>query len=57
MSESVVERAHAKVNLRLRILGRRPDGYHELDTIFQALELTRNKTVERPPRKHGVLPV
>ncbi|HYE91693.1 MAG TPA: 4-(cytidine 5'-diphospho)-2-C-methyl-D-erythritol kinase [Terriglobales bacterium] len=39
MSESVVERAHAKVNLRLRILGRRPDGYHELDTIFQALEL------------------
>ena len=25
--------------------------------IFQALELTRNKTVERPRRKHGVLPV
>ena len=25
--------------------------------VFQALELTRNKTVERPPRKHGVLPV
>ncbi len=25
--------------------------------VFQALEMTRNKTVERPPRKHGVLPV
>lgn len=25
--------------------------------IFQTLELTRNKTVERPRRKHGVLPV
>ena len=25
--------------------------------LFQGLEITRNKTVERPPRKHGVLPV
>jgi acetyl-CoA carboxylase carboxyltransferase component len=25
--------------------------------VFQTLELTRNKTVERPRRKHGVLPV
>jgi acetyl-CoA carboxylase carboxyltransferase component len=25
--------------------------------VFTALELTRNKTVERPARKHGVLPV
>lgn len=29
----VVERAHAKVNLALHIMGRRPDGYHELDSI------------------------
>ncbi len=39
MSAPVVERAHAKINLQLRILSRRPDGYHELDTTFQALEL------------------
>ena len=31
--------AFAKVNLRLDILGRRPDGYHELRTIFQSLTL------------------
>jgi 4-diphosphocytidyl-2-C-methyl-D-erythritol kinase len=31
--------AFAKINLRLHILGRRPDGYHELRTIFQAISL------------------
>ncbi|PJE79712.1 4-diphosphocytidyl-2-C-methyl-D-erythritol kinase [invertebrate metagenome] len=29
----------AKVNLFLRILGRRPDGYHELQTLFQFLDI------------------
>lgn len=32
-------RAHAKVNLDLRILGTRADGYHELRTVFQSIEL------------------
>ncbi len=32
-------RAHAKINLSLRVLGRREDGYHELRTVFQALAL------------------
>lgn len=32
-------KAHAKVNLDLRVLGRRPDGYHELDTLFARIEL------------------
>jgi 4-diphosphocytidyl-2-C-methyl-D-erythritol kinase len=32
-------RAHAKVNLDLRVLGVRPDGYHELRTVFQTIEL------------------
>jgi 4-diphosphocytidyl-2-C-methyl-D-erythritol kinase len=31
--------AFAKVNLRLAVLGRRPDGYHELRTIFQTISL------------------
>lgn len=29
----------AKVNLHLEVLGRRPDGYHELRTVFQAIDL------------------
>jgi 4-diphosphocytidyl-2-C-methyl-D-erythritol kinase len=32
-------RAHAKINLSLRVLGRRSDGYHELRTMFQSIAL------------------
>jgi len=32
-------KAYAKINLLLDVLGTRPDGYHELFTIMQALEL------------------
>jgi 4-diphosphocytidyl-2-C-methyl-D-erythritol kinase len=32
-------RAFAKINLGLRVLGARPDGYHELQTVFQAVKL------------------
>jgi 4-diphosphocytidyl-2-C-methyl-D-erythritol kinase len=35
----VVARAHAKINLDLRVLGTRVDGFHELRTVFQSLEL------------------
>ncbi len=35
----VVARCPAKINLRLEVLGRRPDGYHELRTVFQAVDL------------------
>jgi 4-diphosphocytidyl-2-C-methyl-D-erythritol kinase len=31
--------AFAKINLSLRLLGKRPDGYHELDTILQTVSL------------------
>jgi 4-diphosphocytidyl-2-C-methyl-D-erythritol kinase len=31
--------AYAKINLRLDILGKRADGYHELRTIFQTISL------------------
>ncbi len=31
--------ALAKINLRLCVLGKRADGYHELDTVFQTINL------------------
>jgi 4-diphosphocytidyl-2-C-methyl-D-erythritol kinase len=34
--------AFAKINLRLEILGKRPDGFHELRTIFQTISLHDN---------------
>jgi 4-diphosphocytidyl-2-C-methyl-D-erythritol kinase len=37
--KSVRVPAYAKVNLRLDVLGRRADGYHELRTIYQAISL------------------
>jgi 4-diphosphocytidyl-2-C-methyl-D-erythritol kinase len=39
MKRSVRLPAFAKINLCLHVLGRRPDGYHELRTIFQAISL------------------
>jgi 4-diphosphocytidyl-2-C-methyl-D-erythritol kinase len=35
----------AKVNLRLDILGRRPDGYHDIRTIFQKISLGDDLTL------------
>ncbi|MFN7940565.1 MAG: 4-(cytidine 5'-diphospho)-2-C-methyl-D-erythritol kinase [Thermoanaerobaculia bacterium] len=36
----------AKLNLHLQVLGRRPDGYHELATVFQTIDLADRVTVE-----------
>jgi 4-diphosphocytidyl-2-C-methyl-D-erythritol kinase len=39
MTRAIRLRTNAKTNLFLRVLGRRADGYHEIDTIFQTLSL------------------
>ncbi len=41
--------APAKVNLHLRVLHRRGDGFHELRTVFQALSLADEVTVTLGP--------
>ncbi len=40
----------AKINWSLRILGRRGDGYHDLETLFQAISLHDVLTLEAAPR-------
>ena len=42
----VTIRARAKVNLGLEVLGRRPDGYHELRSLLWAIDLADWVTVE-----------
>jgi 4-diphosphocytidyl-2-C-methyl-D-erythritol kinase len=43
---SVTRRAHAKLNVFLRVLGRREDGYHDIQTAILPLELHDVVTVE-----------
>src|SRR4051794_30344222 len=45
----LVALAHAKINLDLRVLGTRADGFHELRTVFQALAL--HDTIRCIPRE------
>jgi 4-diphosphocytidyl-2-C-methyl-D-erythritol kinase len=56
--------APAKLNLFLHVTGRRPDGYHELQTLFQLIDLkdtitvrlTDDGRIERPEGPAGVDP-
>jgi 4-diphosphocytidyl-2-C-methyl-D-erythritol kinase len=43
---AVSERAYAKVNLTLEVLGRRGDGYHEIASIIQTIDLHDTLTLE-----------
>ena len=45
----IAVRAHAKINLDLRVLGPRLDGFHELRTVFQAISL--HDIIECVPRQ------
>jgi 4-diphosphocytidyl-2-C-methyl-D-erythritol kinase len=46
-------RAFAKINLGLKIIGKRPDGYHEIQTVYQTVALRDRLSVSlgsRPSR-------
>jgi 4-diphosphocytidyl-2-C-methyl-D-erythritol kinase len=45
-------RALAKINLSLKVLHRRPDGYHELRTVFQTVSLADTLDIEFTPAPH-----
>ncbi|MGK2965838.1 MAG: 4-(cytidine 5'-diphospho)-2-C-methyl-D-erythritol kinase [Tepidiformaceae bacterium] len=49
MPEARTGRAPAKINLVLEVLGRRADGYHEIDTVLQTLELSDGVSIRPGP--------
>lgn len=55
MVDSVAVRVPAKVNLALGVVGVRPDGFHELSTVFCAVGLHDEVLVERGPESSGVI--
>ncbi len=53
--EDLEVRAYAKVNLGLDILGRRDDGYHEIHSIFQCIELSDLISLHFSPGGRGAV--
>jgi 4-diphosphocytidyl-2-C-methyl-D-erythritol kinase len=46
LAEKINVPAFAKINLGLRVHGRRPDGYHEISTVFQTISLRDTLTFQ-----------
>lgn len=46
MSTSLRYRSYGKINLYLDVLERRPDGFHDIETIFQSVDLYDELTFE-----------
>jgi 4-diphosphocytidyl-2-C-methyl-D-erythritol kinase len=52
LNRTVRLRAFAKINLGLKIIGKRPDGYHEIQTLYQTValhDLLRISVASGPP--------
>jgi 4-diphosphocytidyl-2-C-methyl-D-erythritol kinase len=47
-------RAPAKINLCLKILGRRSDGFHEIETVIAPVSLFDEITIERRDGRRGI---
>jgi len=51
---SIHVRAFAKINLGLKIVGKRPDGYHEIRTVYQTVELYDRLTLSVKRGKEAI---
>ena len=52
MTRSARLPAYAKLNLGLRVLYKRPDGFHELRTVFQTISLADRLDVTYTPARN-----
>jgi 4-diphosphocytidyl-2-C-methyl-D-erythritol kinase len=53
MVKLLTELAPAKINLFLRVVGRRPDGYHELDSVFVPISFYDQLRMELRTASHA----
>nr|WP_238413600.1 4-(cytidine 5'-diphospho)-2-C-methyl-D-erythritol kinase [Alicyclobacillus sp. TC] len=51
----LLERAYAKINLTLNVLGKRPDGYHEVDMVMQSIDLSDEVALEWLPESMEIV--
>src|SRR5258705_13911512 len=57
MIRGVRLRSLAKVNLDLRVLHKRPDGFHELRSVFQTISLADTLEIDYQPARPTVLEI
>jgi 4-diphosphocytidyl-2-C-methyl-D-erythritol kinase len=57
MTRRVRLRSLAKINLDLRVLNKRADGFHELRTVFQTISLSDTIEIEYQPARRTVLEI
>jgi 4-diphosphocytidyl-2-C-methyl-D-erythritol kinase len=55
MTRQARVRALAKINLDLRVLGKRPDGFHELRTLFQTISLADTIDIAFTPARRTAI--
>ena len=51
MKKTVIVEAPGKINLSFDITGKRADGYHNVDTIMQTIDLCDTVTISRMDQK------
>ena len=54
MKPNLRVRAFAKINLGLKILGKRSDGYHEIRTVYQTVALCDRLEISLAPSRRGI---
>lgn len=52
--ESITLEAYGKINLSLDVLGKRADGYHDIETIMQSIDLKDTIILKEGVEGHGV---